>query len=79
MKTQGTFIFQDNQCVYTLHHIDSTIYITFKYKEHEYKVQEELEMSNFGINDYSIAYLKYLLMHELNIELPEKNYNPTKY
>lgn len=79
MKTKGTFLYKEILCKYNLEHKNNIIIIKFDYNGNKYKLKEKLEMSNFGINDYSIAYLKYLLMGELGDKLEEKNYNPTKY
>lgn len=79
MKTNGTFMYKEIKCEYYLEQIDNIIYIKFIYNNKKYKLKEKLEMSNFGVSDYSTAYLIYLLMGELGNKLKEKNYNPTKY
>ena len=57
---------------------DKLILIVFSNGKELYKFEEYMEMAGFGINDYSIAYLQYLLDTKIKPDNNEE-YKPTVY
>lgn len=67
-----------NDWTYKIVQIERDITITFSKEGKKFIVKEYMEMGGFGINDYDVAYLQYLLNKELGIKT-DKEYKPTIY
>jgi hypothetical protein len=58
---------------------ERNIKITFNKGTQRFVVEEYMEMAGFGINDYDLTYLQYLLNNKLGISTEKKDYKPTIY
>ncbi len=64
---------------YTITQKDKLITVYYTNGIESYTVEEELEMAGFGINDYSITTLQYMLDNARGLIKDTNKFNPTKY